>query len=46
MALDTWPVMHMIGVLTPHAVSIAPIAFITPGPGTTVNADGLPVDWA
>ena len=46
MALGTWPVMHMIGALTPQAVVSAPMVFITPGPGTTVKADGLPVDWA
>ena len=34
----------MMGVLTPHAVVSAPMVFITPGPGTTVKAEGLPVD--
>ena len=46
MALGTWPVMHITGALTPHAVVSAPMVFITPGPGTTVKAEGLPDDCA
>ncbi len=46
MALGTWPVMHITGALTPHAVVSAPMVFITPGPGTTVKAEGLPEDCA
>ena len=38
--------MHMTGAFTPQEVNSAPIVFITPGPGTTLNADGLPVDCA
>jgi hypothetical protein len=38
--------MHRMGAFIAHAVVSAPMVFITPGPGTTVYADGLPVDLA
>ena len=41
MALGTWPVMHITGALTPHAVVSAPMVFITPGPGHHGEGRGL-----
>ena len=39
-------VTHTVGVLVASEVSIPALALRTPGPGTTLNTPGRPVDWA
>ena len=45
-AVGTCPVRHSTGSFDPNAVSNAAPALSTPGPGTTLNTPGLPVDRA
>src|SRR5262249_35606019 len=45
-AVGTWPVTHHTGSLQPNAVRSAALALSTPGPGTTLNTPGLPLDRA
>ena len=39
-------VRHTVGVLVASEVSMPAPALSTPGPGTTLNTPGRPVDWA
>ena len=44
--VGTCPVRHSTGSFDPNAVSSAAPALSTPGPGTTLNTPGLPVERA
>ena len=44
--VGTWPVRHSTGSFDPNAVSSAAPALSTPGPGTTLNTPGRPVERA
>ena len=46
MALGTWPVMHITGALTPHAVVSARHGVHHAGAGHHGEGRGLPVDSA
>ncbi len=44
--VGTCPVRHSTGSLQPNAVSSAALALSTPGPGTTLNTPGRPLERA